>query len=757
MATKSQAALPKLNVDDRVRLMADGVFNSANILISGFIGFLLVPLMLRGLGVESYGIWIAALSLVGILGLFDFGLSITVTREVAASLDQPSKTHAANFVRAARNAFLLMGVVGAILIATLGVPLSRGLHLSALSRKTAPEVFILAGLALLLDRLLASSTSVLCGLRRFDLRNALAIFSAIVRAAGIVALLRLGANLTWIMIWQVIAAGAAVWAGQIMIGGNAPEFRTALGWVDWNMVRGHLPYGIANQIANFSEIILWQTIPVVVGLALGSAWISTFYIAQKFPISIAPLIWATASALFPALSQHRDESGLAHTQEILEIGTRWTMAIALPLCLGLFITAPELLQAWVHESRPAAVTVLRLITAAVLVEGLGAASYQLLWGRAEIRKLLTVSVSLAAGALGLSLVLMRRIGIPGAGWGLFIPMLIASIAYLLIAARVCRLGVFHLLWTSLNSSILPACAFVAVGEGILRVSPPGWLSVIATCMGGGAAYFAVFFLLGARQEERALVEKVILAPAGAARNAYWEMRHVLARVKFLRSGYYLSVALREAMHDSSAQGLAELNHEFEPREDPWDYTSISYQQDRIRNEIEILDSVRGEKQFESAFELGCAEGLFTEALAPRCDSLLAVDISPLAISRAGRRLENHSNTRFAQWDLRANEVPGTYDLIVVIHALEYVRNPVYIRKARTKLVASLRPGGYLLLGNMKTLDVYEDAWWGRYLLRSGKRINDFFARHPALKLVRTAEFYLGKDYVAFDVLLQKVA
>ena len=143
------APAPSLNVDERVRLMGDGVFNSFNVLVSGLIGFLLVPIMLHGLGIETYGIWIAALSLVGVVGLFDFGLALTVIREVAASLNKPSKTETAKFVRASRNAFFLVGVIGAILIATLGLPLSHDLHLSALSQKTAPGVFVLAGLALL--------------------------------------------------------------------------------------------------------------------------------------------------------------------------------------------------------------------------------------------------------------------------------------------------------------------------------------------------------------------------------------------------------------------------------------------------------------------------------------------------------------------------------------------------------------------------------------------------------------------------------
>jgi SAM-dependent methyltransferase len=236
---------------------------------------------------------------------------------------------------------------------------------------------------------------------------------------------------------------------------------------------------------------------------------------------------------------------------------------------------------------------------------------------------------------------------------------------------------------------------------------------------------------------------------------YWRLRHSLARVAFLRSGYYLLRSIREAMEDSPEHGRAELNQEFGAKEDPWDYDGTPNQVDRIRSEVEMIDAVRGTERFKSALEVGCAEGLFTEKLAPFCAHLLAVDISEVALARARKRLGECERVDFAVWDMRTDPVPETYDLIVIVHAMEYVRNPLCIRRVRAKLVNSLRPGGYLLVGTMKVADIYEDAWWGRFLLRSGKQINNFFARHPKLKVVSTAELQVGNDYKAYDVLLKR--
>ncbi len=242
-------------------------------------------------------------------------------------------------------------------------------------------------------------------------------------------------------------------------------------------------------------------------------------------------------------------------------------------------------------------------------------------------------------------------------------------------------------------------------------------------------------------------------PNASDSGLYRRIRRLLARVTPLRSSYYLVRSIRDAMRDSPDAGRTELNQEF-ALQDPWDYKTAE-QVSRIRSEVAMLDSVREAERFKSALEVGCAEGLFTEKLAPLCEHLLAVDISSVALARAREKFRESEWVDFALWDLRTDPVPETYDLIVIVHALEYVRNPVHIRRARTKLVKSLRPGGYLLIGTMMVAQIYEESWWGRFLLRSGKHINNFFAKHPALTVVQSAEFHLGKDYRAFDVMFQK--
>jgi SAM-dependent methyltransferase len=254
-----------------------------------------------------------------------------------------------------------------------------------------------------------------------------------------------------------------------------------------------------------------------------------------------------------------------------------------------------------------------------------------------------------------------------------------------------------------------------------------------------------------------LVHRSVTTDMGFVDGLYRRARRILRRVWFLRSSHYLMLAIGDAFRDSRESGRTELDAEFDRREDPWRYSELPIQQERVRRELAMIDAVRGAACFGKALEVGCAEGLFTEQLVDRCDSVLALDISPVALARARQRRPWDHRVRFAEWDLRTDPLPDSYDLIVIIHALEYIRNPIAVRRARAKLVDGLRPGGYLLVGTMGGSEVARDSWWGRYILRGGKHLNEFLARHPKVTVVATAEMALGEgeEFRSHELLLRK--
>ena len=130
--------------------------------------------------------------------------------------------------------------------------------------------------------------------------------------------------------------------------------------------------------------------------------------------------------------------------------------------------------------------------------------------------------------------------------------------------------------------------------------------------------------------------------------------------------------------------LKEAEHwdRFFAKHDPWNYTS-EYEQQKYRHTLELLPS----RRIDRAVELGCAEGVFTELLAPRVESLVAADISAVALERARARCAAHGHVTFAQHDLSAGMPGCDYDLVVCSEILYYLRDRAAIERFVGKSVA----------------------------------------------------------------------
>jgi SAM-dependent methyltransferase len=124
--------------------------------------------------------------------------------------------------------------------------------------------------------------------------------------------------------------------------------------------------------------------------------------------------------------------------------------------------------------------------------------------------------------------------------------------------------------------------------------------------------------------------------------------------------------------------------------DPWDYETSAYEQAKYRRTLAALPKRTGR-----TLELGCSVGVFTAMLAPRCESLLAVDFSPTALDHARRRLDGVAHVELEQRLLPEQTPAGPFETIVCAEIL-YYWSPALVREGLRRLEPALAPGGTLL-------------------------------------------------------------
>jgi len=171
------------------------------------------------------------------------------------------------------------------------------------------------------------------------------------------------------------------------------------------------------------------------------------------------------------------------------------------------------------------------------------------------------------------------------------------------------------------------------------------------------------------------------------------------------------------------------------RADPWGFESRWYEQ---RKRALTLASLPDER-YGRALEIGCSIGVLTADLAPRCDDLLAVDISGRAVARARQRVAGAA--RIEHRDAIVDFPEGIFDLIV-LSEVGYYCSEEGLERLLDAMTAGLAVGGSILACHWRhPLDNGE---------LSGDRVHAALARRDLPLLVRHAEDDLLIDVYSPD-------
>ena len=128
-------------------------------------------------------------------------------------------------------------------------------------------------------------------------------------------------------------------------------------------------------------------------------------------------------------------------------------------------------------------------------------------------------------------------------------------------------------------------------------------------------------------------------------------------------------------------------------EDPWGYGTTAYERGKYAATLAALPRTH----FRCGLEIGCSIGVMTRQLAPRCDALLAVDVSHTALARAREACRELTNVTFARLQVPAQWPAGRFDLVVLSEVLYYLARDDVAATAGSVLDTLERNGAVVLV------------------------------------------------------------
>ncbi|MGB7351414.1 MAG: oligosaccharide flippase family protein, partial [Candidatus Acidiferrales bacterium] len=209
-----------------------------------------IPILIRDLGKDRFGVLTLAWALIGYANLFDLGLGRALTQFVAKKLGAGEDREVPAVVWTSLFLMLLLGVLGAMVVGFLSPWLvHRALNVPAALQREALQSFYLLALSIPLVICTAGLRGLLEAHQRFVLVNALRVPMGVFTFAGPLFVLPFSRSLVPVVA-TLVAVRIAVWAAHLLVCLRVlPELGRSLVW-DRSIVGPMLRFGGWMTVSN---------------------------------------------------------------------------------------------------------------------------------------------------------------------------------------------------------------------------------------------------------------------------------------------------------------------------------------------------------------------------------------------------------------------------------------------------------------------------------------------------------------------------
>lgn len=490
----------------------------ANALGGGWIvalNLLVIPVQVRILGTEAYGMLgvLAALQL--FFAVLDLGGAATLVQRAAADAT-PQRRMTRELFGAAIGAYGLTALASAGLLAAAAGWVST----QWMQRSSLPADLAADGLRLILVAVLLRCPTLLCnalltGLNRLDVLNALRAGNQTLRQLGGIAILLAGGDLLALLAWEAVVAALECAVSFAVCRRLLPQLSPRPRW-PLALIRDCWRYALGMNAIYLIALLLTQTDKLVIGLMLPLESLGLFHLAYGLTAWIALIQGGFNSAVLPSLAADCAAQRLPALRARHNKTTRLTVYVVTLPAAVLIGFGPELLGLWLAPAT---------VSAASPVIALLAVGFLL---NAAVSNCLTVAVAGGDSALPLRVNLL--------GLALYLP----TLGLLLDAMGIAGAA---LAWVVLNAFYL--ASLVPLVQARLQQDALGWWrgNLLPFLLLAGGLFGAAALLAGrAAEGHPALVWMLVSAAAlayavGGFRLLGDELRaQILAALGRLRGG-----------------------------------------------------------------------------------------------------------------------------------------------------------------------------------------------------------------------------
>jgi O-antigen/teichoic acid export membrane protein len=395
-----------------------------------------IPLLIRGLGADRFGVLTLVWALIGYASLFDLGLGRALTQLVAKKLGAGDEREIPALAWTSLLLMLLLGLVGAAVVGLTSPWLvHRVLHIPSALQVETLRSFYLLGLSIPVVINTAGLRGLLEAYQRFGLINALRIPMGMFTFAGPLLILPFSRSL-FPVVGLLVSVRLIAWGAHLLLCLRVvPAFRQHVAW-QRSAIAALLRFGGWMTVSNIIAPMMLNVERFVIGALISTTAVAYYAIPYEVVTKLLIVSASIATVMFPAFSLFAAQT-LGQSSILYQRAMRCTLTVFLPSTLLLMLAAKAGLALWLgHDFAINSYRVAQLLILGTFALGMEALPFALIQGlgRPDIpAKLNLIEIPLYAAALYW---LIQRHGVEGAALAWASRAIIDAILLIYIAYRL---------------------------------------------------------------------------------------------------------------------------------------------------------------------------------------------------------------------------------------------------------------------------------------------------------------------------------
>ena len=448
-------------------LIRNALFSSSSWCAIVVVNLAAIPLFIRYLGVEGYGIYLLLTGLFGYFGLLDFGLSDSVVKYVAHHLELGDHQSVAESVNAALLVQVIGGVVGVAVLCAFNHQIIRALHVSPTLAHAASIGLYVSAVGFFCKMLLNTYNAALKGLQRFDILAKTTAGYSLATAITAVLVLIAGGGLLEVIIVTALMTVANLATAFFLVSRYIPRYRVALR-VRPERFRALFGFGAYTFITRIAGALNTYILQVVIAVILGAGAVPYFAVPLRVTSAMEAGLSSVVAVIFPFVSKLKAQGNMETLQRLYSNASRYVVALGTPPYLFIIIFSRQILRIWLGPVfAEKGWLVLTLLATSSLLATWTMVPANTAFGTGDIKVTAAFSSVVAGLNLLFSVLFTIKMGVTGTAAAVLVTSAQAPVFIWYVTSRVVRVSPRKYFGRVFAFHIVPACGFLLFSLGIL--------------------------------------------------------------------------------------------------------------------------------------------------------------------------------------------------------------------------------------------------------------------------------------------------